>query len=146
VTLTFDFVTLPAGDVCLHTLDFVGGHPGGLVDGEGPEQPVLDGLVNLSGCHAEGLAGLGDGVGTKARHGRFLPLLPLQLSHQPLGTRGRPEGEPGLDDPLGLRDRRSRSAAWIGASASKARKSVATSRMAATEGEALSDFIVNYEP
>jgi hypothetical protein len=71
--LTCDFVTLAAGDVCLHALDFVGRHPGRVVDGEGPEQPVFDGLVNLSRCHAEDPAGLGNGIGTKARHaGSFL--------------------------------------------------------------------------
>ena len=106
VTLTCDFVTLAAGDVCLHALDFVGGHPGRLVDGEGPEQPVLDGLVNLSGCHAEDPAGLGDGIGTKLMVGSSLNE-PLQLSRQPLGTRGWPKGEPGLDEPFGLRDRQS---------------------------------------
>jgi hypothetical protein len=43
--VTCDFVTMAAGYVCLHALDFVGEHPGRLVDGEGPEQHTLDGLV-----------------------------------------------------------------------------------------------------
>jgi hypothetical protein len=73
VTLTCDFVTLAASNVRLHTLDFLGGHAGRVVDGEGPEQSALDGFVNLSGSHAEDLADLSDGVGTKARHaGSFL--------------------------------------------------------------------------
>jgi hypothetical protein len=69
VTLTCDFVTMAAGHVCLHALDFVGGHPDRLVDGEGPKQRTFDGLVNLGGCHAEGPTDLSDSVGPNARHG-----------------------------------------------------------------------------
>jgi hypothetical protein len=84
VALTCNFFTLAARDIRLHTLYFLCGDPARFVDGEGPKQAVLDGLVDLSGCHSQDPAGLGDGIGTKARHaGSFLcEDEPLQLSGQ----------------------------------------------------------------